>query len=310
MEKSATKQYAVNGDTFTLSYPTGRVWRNIPSTDFWKYQWSCGYVLAQKLMTLDGRGKTFLELGPGLGLCSIIAAFRGFTVTIVDSQQESLDYVTHNTLANGLPAPTCVCSTWSEYKHTNAGKFDVIAASDTFYSTEIAQDAVDIFQNMSATDGVCYAVDQSVQPSLLKLLTTLGWEYTREPIESTFSLELDRGYDAPSNCLFTIDPIRNPPATVKYDYRNTTPEVSPEFIITANGEEVLHVTDTAKGTIQLPEGGVVFAILKTKLANTRKLIIKEQGRPHQEMFAKTGQRVATTTRILKVGQSIGYRAEN
>ena len=48
---------------------------------YWANVWESALVLAEDLAGLDGGGRSFLELGCGLGLPAIVAVRRGFAAT-------------------------------------------------------------------------------------------------------------------------------------------------------------------------------------------------------------------------------------
>lgn len=205
MINSVSKKYMIAGIPFTIFYPDNRkTYGDIPMQDYWKYQWSCGYTLANHIMTLDGTDKTFLELGPGLGLCSVVAKYKGFDVTIVDKEPKSLEYTVYNTIINNLSTPRTILNTLTEFKQIDMGTYDIIVAGDLCYRQDVTKDVVTIFKKMIEPDGICYATDQLTENYLIDELPRNELKYTQTIITADLPLELPSGYDRPRTCLYTI----------------------------------------------------------------------------------------------------------
>ena len=196
--------YHIRDISVQLSYPTDR-----PTCDtdtFWQYQWACGYGMAEHIISLDGTGKTLLDLGPGLGLCTIIASHRNFTVTAVDYQQGSLDYTLHNAILNNVPAPRCILQSWKEFDETSTGTYDVILAGDAFYNRSSSRELMDLFASHLAPNGTIYITSQVNIGFLTEELNMRGWQYTQKFITPNFTIEVPDGNDRYQIQLVTITP--------------------------------------------------------------------------------------------------------
>jgi len=205
MTRLITTQPIINDIPFRLYKPNiQRTGRDISVNDYWKYQWACGHTLATTIIGINGVGKRYLELGPGLGLCSIVAAYRGFEVTIVDKELEALKLASYNIQSNHLPKPICVHSSWYDFKSTNTDKYDIIAAGDCCYNKSSTQDVLDILYTKLVDHGTGYATDQLSENYIIDLLPSMGMLYTQTFHTSPVSIELPNRYDKPNNCLFTI----------------------------------------------------------------------------------------------------------
>ena len=68
---------------------------------YWANVWESAIVLAEEVAALDGRGRSFLELGCGIGLPAIVAARRGFAATATDYEDDALEAVRYNAERNG-----------------------------------------------------------------------------------------------------------------------------------------------------------------------------------------------------------------
>ena len=198
-------QPIINGVLFRLSHPKKRqIHEYILPHQYWQYHWSCGYSLATVLIELDGTGKRYLELGPGLGLCSAIATQRKFSVTVVDREIQALEYTTYNIKANDLPEPTRFHTSWKEFATIDAGMYDVIAAGDCCYDPAATHDILQVVKTKLAPGGVFYATDQLTENYLLEALKRSGLMYTQTSVVFPIRPELPARYDRQNTCLFTI----------------------------------------------------------------------------------------------------------
>lgn len=75
---------------------------------WWMYTWNCGTALSEFLVERNITDKNILEVGPGLGLASIVALKLGNTVSVVDKQPSVKEYLITNAEANDVLPPTYV----------------------------------------------------------------------------------------------------------------------------------------------------------------------------------------------------------
>ena len=104
---------------------------------YWADVWPSSLVLAQKLLELEGHGRTALELGCGVGLSTLAATSAGFDVLATDYYEDALDVTRANVFRNlGRPARTRLV----DWRHLPAdlGQFDLVFASDVLYEKEYA----------------------------------------------------------------------------------------------------------------------------------------------------------------------------
>jgi predicted nicotinamide N-methyase len=105
---------------------------------YWADVWPSSLILASKLLELDGRGRTALELGCGVGLSTLAATKAGFDVLSTDYYEDALDVTRANVFRNlGTLARTRLV----DWRHLPAdlGKFDLVFASDVLYEKEYAE---------------------------------------------------------------------------------------------------------------------------------------------------------------------------
>jgi ETFB lysine methyltransferase len=104
---------------------------------YWADVWPSSLILAGRLLELDGRGKTALELGCGVGLSTLAATKAGFDVLSTDYYEDALDVTRANVFRNlGKLARTRLV----DWRHlpVNLGVFDLAFASDVLYEKEYA----------------------------------------------------------------------------------------------------------------------------------------------------------------------------
>ena len=80
----------------------------------WAKIWPASWVLADYLaaMPVDDR-KQFLEIGAGIGLVSIAAAFSGHRITMSEHNDHALQFARANAQKNGCPRLPIIDLDWS-----------------------------------------------------------------------------------------------------------------------------------------------------------------------------------------------------
>ena len=125
---------------------------------YWADVWPSSIVLAEKLLELDGEGKTALELGCGVGLSSLAATAAGFDVLSTDYYEDALDVTRANVFRNlGKTARTRLV----DWRHlpANLGRFDLVFASDVLYEKEYAALLPVILDGAIAPGGIALIAD-------------------------------------------------------------------------------------------------------------------------------------------------------
>ena len=125
---------------------------------YWADVWPSSIVLAGKLLELNGRGKTALELGCGVGLSTLAATSAGFDVLSTDYYEDALDVTRANVFRNlGKIARTRLV----DWRHLplDLGTFDLIFASDVLYEKEYAELLPILFRGLLATTGIALIAD-------------------------------------------------------------------------------------------------------------------------------------------------------
>ena len=125
---------------------------------YWADVWPSSIVLAEKLLSLNGSGKTALELGCGVGLSTLGARAAGFDVLSTDYYEDALDVTRANVYRNlGVPTRTRLV----DWRHLprDLGRFDLVFASDVLYENEYAALLPVILDGVIAADGMALIAD-------------------------------------------------------------------------------------------------------------------------------------------------------
>lgn len=125
---------------------------------YWADVWPSSIILAGKLLELEGRGKTALELGCGVGLSTLAATSAGFDVLSTDYYEDALDVTRANVFRNlGTIARTRLV----DWRHlpVDLGFFDLVFASDVLYEKEYAELLPVLLRGLLAPGGFALIAD-------------------------------------------------------------------------------------------------------------------------------------------------------
>jgi len=192
-----TKLYEINGTPISIHSPDVRT---LHMSSYWTYQWGCGNVLAEELITHSGEGKTLLELGPGLGLCTVVASKVGYSVTAVDNEEGSLNYTTMNCTANSVNQPTTVYKPWKSFLYSNRAMYNVIVGADILYDMNQVSTLISIFSTSLTYGGTVYIADASRSPKRIytkftEELDLRGFQFTEEPKVANMEQDAPHTFD-------------------------------------------------------------------------------------------------------------------
>ncbi len=125
---------------------------------YWADVWESAIVLAEDLATMDGRGKTLLELGCGLGLPALVAARSGFSVTASDYEEAALEGVRYNAEHNALSGIRTRVVDWRNIPD-DLGLFDVVVAADVLYESHHPEALAATIARTLAPSGMALVAD-------------------------------------------------------------------------------------------------------------------------------------------------------
>lgn len=100
--------------------------------------WPTSVVMAMQIYRLDLAGKRVLEIGCGIGLCSIVLHRMGIDITASDYHPRAQDFLDRNVLGNGLPPIKYLTGNW-DAENPLLGEFDVVIGSDILYQPDHAR---------------------------------------------------------------------------------------------------------------------------------------------------------------------------
>lgn len=114
--------------------------------------WPTSVIMALNVHKYRMAGKRVLEIGCGLGLCSIVLHRMGIDITASDYHPRTRSFLDKNVLSNGLLPIKYQTGNW-ETENQELGKFDYVIGSDVLYQPAHAGH-VSRFINRHANDNV------------------------------------------------------------------------------------------------------------------------------------------------------------
>jgi predicted nicotinamide N-methyase len=125
---------------------------------YWADLWPSARVLAERLTSEHGRGRKLLELGCGVGLCSLAAAKAGFDVLASDYYDDALRFVTANAERNGIQHLATRMIDW-RHLPDDLGQFEWIVAADVLYEKPYAELVAETIRKLLAPGGTAIVSD-------------------------------------------------------------------------------------------------------------------------------------------------------
>ena len=148
--ETETTEVAVNERKFQILLPK-YLFRFINPHDvfhefpLWAKIWQASWVLAGYLaeMPVDS-GKSFLEVGAGIGLVSIVAASCGHRITLTESNPDALQFARANAVLNGCQQLPIRALDW--HRPQLQDQFDYIVGSEVTYKQEDLGPLLNLFK--------------------------------------------------------------------------------------------------------------------------------------------------------------------
>lgn len=128
--------------------------RDLP---LWAKVWPASFLLGRFLRKFDVAGKTSLELGAGMGVCSLIAARSGFArVIVTDNSADALECARANILKNNLQdvaetASLDIAAAGSDPRFREG--VDFIVGSEIFYLDNLHRPLLKFIESRLAPGG-------------------------------------------------------------------------------------------------------------------------------------------------------------
>ena len=121
----------------------------------WSKIWEASIVLANHLAAMPADPKKhFLEIGCGIGVVGIVAAYCGHRVTMTEYNRDSLNFARANAVVNHapeFPAPEIVELDWT--KPSLEGRFDMILGSEVVYKEAYFKPLMALFRRYLKPNG-------------------------------------------------------------------------------------------------------------------------------------------------------------
>lgn len=127
--------------------------RDLP---LWAKVWPSSLVLGRFLRKQEPEGKSLLELGAGMGACSLVAAGFGFRrIALSDANPVALKFARANVLKNHLQnlIQTTLLEIGKPAQALADEKFDIIAASELLYLDKLHRPLLKFLQQRLAPGG-------------------------------------------------------------------------------------------------------------------------------------------------------------
>jgi predicted nicotinamide N-methyase len=97
--------------------------------------WPAGLALAEEMSQFPIDGKRILEVGCGIGLCSLVLQQRGANITASDYHPLAEEFLRYNTDLNGLLPIHFQHAPWVG-PNLDLGRFDLLVGSDLLYERD------------------------------------------------------------------------------------------------------------------------------------------------------------------------------
>ena len=125
---------------------------------YWADVWPSSVILATHMAKDDGRGRSLLELGCGLGIVSTAAMRAGFDVLATDYYEDALRFTRANAWRCLQREPATRMVDWRELP-SDLGTFDTIVAADVLYEMTYAEFVADALAAALAPKGTAIIAD-------------------------------------------------------------------------------------------------------------------------------------------------------
>jgi predicted nicotinamide N-methyase len=149
---------------------------DVSSFPFWVKLWEASLMLADVMAGIPCLpDQTLLELGAGLAAPGLVAAARGYKVTLSDYEPHILDFQRVSAAANGLTNVDFRMVDWK--KPPVLPRFDVIIGAEILFRDEFFQPLLNVFDSYLAPQGAIYMAHDARRKSLPKFLDLAAGKY-------------------------------------------------------------------------------------------------------------------------------------
>ncbi len=129
-----------------------------PEPPYWAHLWPAAMSLARLVLQAGPalRGRRVIELGCGLGLPGLVAAWCGATVLFTDRSPDALRFTRRNVERNGLAADV-VLMDWRQVAVRS--EFDLCLAADVTYDPQANRALLGFLDRHLARDGAVWIAE-------------------------------------------------------------------------------------------------------------------------------------------------------
>lgn len=120
--------------------------------------WPGGWALAQEMTSIDIAGRTFLEVGCGIALASIVLNHRGADINALDYHPAAGEFLLRNAALNNDPDIPFIQGDWTTLRD-DVPRYDVVIASDVLYEDEHAGDVARFIDDHLTPAGIAVVAD-------------------------------------------------------------------------------------------------------------------------------------------------------
>ncbi len=143
---------------------------NVSEFPFWIKLWESSLVLGDLLASMPPQkpGQTLLEIGAGLAAPGLVAAARGYQVTLSDYEPHILDFERVSAGASNISNINFRIIDWKNPPEID--KFDIIIGAEILFREDFFQPLLTVFDKYLADDGVVLIAHDVRRKSLAQFL--------------------------------------------------------------------------------------------------------------------------------------------
>lgn len=150
---------------------------------YWADLWPASRVLADEIAGEQGAGRSFLELGCGLGLATIAALSAGYNVTATDYYADALAFTRINARRSVGRSPATRLVDWRDLP-ADLGPFDRVVAADVLYERDYGPLVANVLDRVLAENGTATVADPGriAAEVFVRACDALDIELVRAPV--------------------------------------------------------------------------------------------------------------------------------
>ena len=149
---------------------------DVSNFPFWVKLWEASLMLADVMASSPVQpGTSLLELGAGMGAPGLVAASKGYRVTLSDYEPHILDFQRVSAAANGLTDINFKIIDWKSPK--DMPQFDRIIGAEILFRDEFFDPLLKLFDSYLAPEGEIYIAHDVRRKSVPQFLSLAEKEY-------------------------------------------------------------------------------------------------------------------------------------